>query len=53
MKDKDANCRLRHGLNFFCLAKVSQHLDGAELYTVGRMNEFYKGIIREGWANEG
>lgn len=41
MADKDANCRLRHGLNVHCFAHIFQYIDSADLYTVGGMNEFY------------
>lgn len=46
-KDKDANCRLRHGLNVHCLALIFQYLGIQDLYEVGEMNEFYKEIIKD------
>lgn len=47
MEDKDANCRLRHGLNIHCLAHIFQYLNSVDLYTVGEMNGFYKQIIND------
>lgn len=47
IEDKDLNCRLRHGLNIYCLAQIFQYLDSADLYTVGGMNDFYKEIIND------
>lgn len=47
MEDKDANCRLRHGLNVHCLAHIFQYLNSVDLYTVGEMNGFYKQIIND------
>lgn len=46
-EDKDANCRLRHGLNVHCLAHIFQFLKTKDLYTIGEMNDFYKGIIND------
>lgn len=40
IEDKDAHCRLRHGLNVHCLAQIFQHLNTKDLYEVGGMNEF-------------
>lgn len=45
MENKDANCRLRHGLNVQCLAHIFRYINIPDLYTVGEMNEFYKQII--------
>lgn len=46
-QNKDANCRLRHGLNKHCLAEIFQYLKSVDLYTVGGMNEFYTKIIND------
>lgn len=46
-QNKDANCRLRHGLNKHCLAEIFQYLNSVDLYTVGGMNEFYTKIIND------
>lgn len=43
--DKDANCRLRHGLNAHCLAHIFQYLGVTDLYTLGNINEYYSQII--------
>lgn len=43
--DPDVDCRLRHGLNFHCLAHIFQYLDTRDLFTLGEMNEFYEQII--------
>lgn len=47
MEDKDANCRLRYGLNIHCLAEIFQYLDSVDLHTLGGMNNFYKKIIND------
>lgn len=41
------NCRLRHGLNFDCLAHIFQYLDSRDLNTLGAMSHTYKCIIRD------
>lgn len=41
----DENCRLRHGVNVYCLTKIFRNLDILDLDTVGEMNGFYKRII--------
>lgn len=46
-EDEDVNCRLRHGLNTDCLARIFQYLDSEDLYTVGEMNVFYNQIIKD------
>lgn len=43
----DTNCRLRNGLNVNCLVEIFQYLDTDELFTLGTMNSFYKGIIND------
>lgn len=45
IQNKDANCRLRHGLNNHCLAEIFQYLKSVDLYTVSGMNKFYAEII--------
>lgn len=48
--DKDAHCRLRHGLNVQCLVHIFQYLDSADLYKLSKnseTNDFYKQIINE------
>lgn len=47
MDDKDANCRLRHGLNVQCLVHIFQYLNSSDLFTVGEMNEFYRQLIND------
>lgn len=46
-RDPDTNCRLRHGLNVFCLAHIFQYLNSSDLYKMGKMNGFYNQIINE------
>lgn len=46
-KDKDVNCRLRHGLNANCLERIFQYLNSVDLYRVGEMNLFYNQIIED------
>lgn len=50
-QNKDANCRLRHGLNKHCLAEIFQHLKSVDLYTVGGTNEFHTKTIPDHSVN--
>lgn len=45
MKDNDVNCRLRHGLNAYCMAHIFKYLDSDDLYILGGMNQVYGQII--------
>lgn len=48
IEDKDAACRLRHRLNFHCLAHIFQHLDSKDIVcTLGGMNKFYRQLIND------
>lgn len=47
IENQDRNCRLRHGLNANCLARIFQYLDIMDLYTVGEMNVVYNQIIKD------
>lgn len=44
-ENEDVNCRLRHGLNIYCLSYIFKYVNTGDLYTLGGMNEFYKQII--------
>lgn len=46
-EDEDTHCRLRHGLNTDCLARIFQYLDSVDLYTVGEMNVVFNEIIKD------
>lgn len=46
-KDEDLNCRLRHGLNPYCLFRIFKFLPQRDLMILSRMNDFYKQVISE------
>lgn len=43
--DMDEYCRLRHGLNTYCLAESFQFLNDEDLTRLGTMNKYYSQII--------
>lgn len=44
-RDKDADCRLRHGLNPDCLEEIFKYLDQSDMLALSKMNSHYKEII--------
>lgn len=47
IENKDANCRLRNGLNEDCLVEIFKYLDTKDLFNLGLMNNYYQQIINE------
>lgn len=45
--DPDGNCRLRHGLNADCLAKIFSYLEVSTLMDLAEMNDYYRQIIHD------
>lgn len=47
IQDKDADCRLKNGLNPDCLALIFQYIGTDDLWTLSNMNDHFKQIIND------